>query len=64
MRPETVMTLYRDIVLECQNCYTICRFADATVRRNCPACGLSIQNWNELRQQIQEHAASTNPGAA
>lgn len=48
MRPQTTMAIYQGIVLECQHCYAICRFTDAAVRRNCPACGQDITNWEEL----------------
>ena len=44
----TTMTLYQDVVLECQHCYMICRYLDAAVRRHCPACGRTIANWAEL----------------
>ena len=64
MGSETVMTVYQGVVLECQNCYTVCRFADTTARRHCPSCGLDIQNWDELEQQIREQASSPTGGAA
>jgi hypothetical protein len=59
MSHQTTMTIYQDVVLECQHCYMICRYADAAVRRNCPACGRAIANWGELtalRQEKSLHA--------
>jgi hypothetical protein len=54
MAQQTTMTLYQDVVLECQHCYMICRYTDAAVRRNCPACGRAIANWAELVAMRQE----------
>ena len=56
MPQQTTMTLYRDVVLECQHCYVICRYTDAAVRRNCPACGRAIANWAELAAMYQEQS--------
>jgi hypothetical protein len=52
MAQQTTMTIYQDVVLECQHCYTICRYTDAVVRRHCPACGLAIANWEALTESI------------
>ncbi len=49
MPPQTTMRIYPDVVLECQHCYHICRYTEAAVRRNCPACGRSIANWETLQ---------------
>jgi hypothetical protein len=54
MPQRTTMTIYQDVVLECQHCYMICRYTDAAVRRNCPACGRAIGNWAELAAMQQE----------
>jgi predicted RNA-binding Zn-ribbon protein involved in translation (DUF1610 family) len=56
MAPQTIMAIYQDVVLECQHCYVICRYAEAAARHNCPACGLAIANWDELRQTVQTPA--------
>jgi hypothetical protein len=63
MAQQTTMTIYRDVVLECQHCYSICRYSDAAVRRNCPACGLTIGNWPELSagRQTQTLAVPQHP---
>jgi hypothetical protein len=50
------MTIYQGIVLECQHCYMICRYTEAMARHNCPACGLTIANWDELTAAIQAKA--------
>jgi hypothetical protein len=55
MAQQTTMTLYQEIVLECQRCYTICRYTDAARRRNCPACGLAIANWEALVEMVHQH---------
>ena len=54
MLPQTTMTIYRDIVLECQHCYMICRFADAAIRRKCPSCGRDIVAWEALVETVQQ----------
>ena len=54
MRSQATMALCPDIVLECQNCYMICRLMDAAHRRTCPSCGLDIANWDELIAAVQE----------
>ena len=54
MAQYATMTIYQGVVLECQHCYVICRYADAAVRRNCPACGRDIANWKELMATLQE----------
>ncbi len=54
MLPQTTMTMYRDIVLECQHCYMICRFADAAMRRKCPSCGRDIAAWEALVETVQK----------
>jgi hypothetical protein len=54
MRPHTTMTIYRDIVLECQHCYMICRFADAAIRRTCPSCGRDIAAWEALVEAVRK----------
>jgi hypothetical protein len=54
MPHQTTMTLYQGVVLECQHCYMICRYTDAAVRRNCPACGRAIANWAALVAIQQE----------
>ena len=56
MPQQTTMAIYQDIVLECQHCYIICRYTEAVARRNCPACGLPITNWDELTTAIQAKA--------
>lgn len=56
MAQQTTMAIYQDVVLECQHCYVICRYSEAAVRHNCPACGLVIANWDELRQAVQAQA--------
>ena len=63
MAQQTTMIIYRDVVLECQHCYMICRYNEAAVRRNCPACGRAIDNWQELAaaQQTQMPAGSQRP---
>ncbi len=58
MPPQTTMTLYQGVVLECQRCYAICRFPDAATRCHCPFCGLDIANWEELSAVVQ---AKTRP---
>lgn len=54
MTPKTTMHICQDIVLECQHCYVICRYSEAAVRRNCPACGRNIGNWDALTHALQE----------
>ena len=68
MAQQTTMAIYQDVVLECQHCYVICRYSEAAVRRNCPACGLAIANWDELRQTVrtqtqQSHAPAGSPAS-
>jgi hypothetical protein len=69
MAQQTTMTVYRDVVLECQHCYMICRYSEAAVRRNCPACGRAIGNWHELTDALQaqtptapQHPLPVEPG--
>jgi hypothetical protein len=64
MPQQTTMTLYRDVVLECQHCYMICRYSDAAVRRNCPACGRTIANWAELAAMRQEQSLPSRAPAS
>ena len=64
MPQQTTMTLYQDVVLECQHCYMICRYSDAAVRRNCPACGRAITNWAELAVMRQEQSLPSAPASA
>lgn len=54
MTPQTVMQVYRGVVLECQVCYQVCRYHEAAIRRNCPNCGRPIGNWQELAQVTQQ----------
>lgn len=64
MAQQTTMVICQDTVLECQHCYVICRYAEASVRQNCPACGRTITNWKELTATVQEHmrpSASESP---
>jgi hypothetical protein len=61
MAQQTSMAIYQDIALECQHCYTICRYTDAAVRRNCPACGLIIANWAELAAAVQARIPPAPP---
>jgi hypothetical protein len=63
MPQQTTMTLYQDVVLECHHCYMICRYADAAVRRNCPACGRAIANWAELTAVHQEKSPPAQANA-
>jgi predicted RNA-binding Zn-ribbon protein involved in translation (DUF1610 family) len=58
MAQQTTMTIYQDIVLECQHCYVICRYMEAAVRRNCPACGRAIANWAELTDIVRKKTQS------
>ena len=60
MRPQTTMTVYPAIVLECQNCRMICRLTDTAARRNCPSCGLDIANWDELMAAAQQDAVENS----
>ena len=55
---QTEMSVYPDVVLECQRCYGICRLIDAAKRRTCPSCGLDIINWDELIASLQEQEIS------
>ena len=70
MAPQTTMRICQDLILECQHCYMICRYTDAAVRRNCPACGLAIANWETLtaaqhaREQGKAGAAEQGPDPA
>lgn len=54
MAQQTKMIIHQGVVLECQHCYVICRYTEAAVRHNCPACGRAIANWNELAKAVQE----------
>jgi hypothetical protein len=54
MNQQTTMDIYRDIVLECQHCYAVCRYAEASRRRTCPSCGLAITNWDALTERVRE----------
>jgi hypothetical protein len=54
MAQQTTMAIYQGMVLECQHCYAICRYTDAAVRRNCPACGRAVANWKMLSEAAQE----------
>ena len=60
MTPQTVMHVYRGVVLECQSCYRVCRYHEAAVRRNCPDCGLPIAHWQEL-EQVTQHGQRVPP---
>ncbi len=60
MPAQTTMAFYTGIVLECQRCYQVCRWEDATVRRNCPHCGLDIGNWQTVLKEVQKRAAPAN----
>jgi hypothetical protein len=53
MPAQITMALYTGVVLECQNCYQICRWADAAARQNCPSCGLDIGNWQTLSDEVR-----------
>jgi predicted RNA-binding Zn-ribbon protein involved in translation (DUF1610 family) len=64
MPQQTTMTLYQDVVLECQHCYMICRYTDAAVRRNCPACGRAIANWAKLAAMRQEQSLPAHAPAS
>jgi predicted RNA-binding Zn-ribbon protein involved in translation (DUF1610 family) len=64
MSQQTTMTLYQDVVLECQHCYMICRYTDAAVRRNCPACGRAIANWAELDALRREKSLPSHTPAS
>jgi hypothetical protein len=57
MPAHITMALYTGIVLECQHCYRICRWSEATVRRNCPSCGLEIGNWQALTDELAKREA-------
>jgi hypothetical protein len=63
MASQTTMTIYQEVALECQHCYLICRYIDAAVRRNCPACGLTIANWEGLTAAVQAQGHHTQPSA-
>ena len=54
MTSQTVMRVYWGVVLECQFCYRVCRYHEAAVRRNCPACGLPIAHWQELEHMTRQ----------
>jgi hypothetical protein len=60
MPAHVTMALYTDIVLECQNCYQICRWTDAAVRQNCPSCGLHIGNWQTLSDEVRTRLRSAS----
>jgi predicted RNA-binding Zn-ribbon protein involved in translation (DUF1610 family) len=60
---QTTMTFYQDVVLECQHCYMICRYVDAAVRHNCPACGRAIANWTELAAMREGKCPPSPEGA-
>jgi hypothetical protein len=62
MPPQSTMHIYQGIALECQHCYMICRYTDAAVRRNCPACGLAIANWPALEAAVQAQTGPGEPG--
>jgi predicted RNA-binding Zn-ribbon protein involved in translation (DUF1610 family) len=64
MTQPTTMTVYRDVVLECQRCFTICRYAEAAVRHNCPACGRAIANWDELAAALNRVSAPASQPSA
>lgn len=55
MPQQTSMTIYQGVTLECQHCYMICRYSDATVRQSCPSCGRSIENWAAITEAVQQH---------
>ncbi len=57
MPAQTTMVLYTGIVLECQRCYHICRWGDAATRRHCPHCGLDIDNWQALVDEVKQRTA-------
>lgn len=54
MSQQTTMALCQDIVLECQHCYTVCRYTEASKRRKCPSCGLAIVNWEALTERVRD----------
>jgi predicted nucleic acid-binding Zn-ribbon protein len=54
MPQQTSMTIYRDVVLECQHCYMICRYSDAEVRQSCPSCGRNISNWTAIMEALRK----------
>lgn len=54
MPQQTRMTIYRDVVLECQHCYMICRYTDANARQSCPSCGRNISNWAALTEAVRK----------
>ena len=56
MPQQTSMTIYQGVALECQHCYTICRYSDANVRHSCPSCGRSIENWTAVAEAVQQNA--------
>ncbi len=56
MAQQTTMTIYQDIVLECQHCYMICRSSEAEVRHSCPSCGRAIANWEAVTKAIRKSA--------
>lgn len=54
MPQQTSMTIYREVVLECQHCYMICRYSDAEVRQSCPSCGRNISNWAAMMEAVRQ----------
>jgi predicted RNA-binding Zn-ribbon protein involved in translation (DUF1610 family) len=57
MPQQTSMIIYRDVVLECQHCYMICRYRDAEVRHSCPSCGRNISNWSAITEAVRKDIA-------
>ena len=54
MPQQTSVMIYRDVVLECQHCYMICRYSDAEVRQSCPSCGRDIANWAAIMESVRQ----------
>lgn len=63
MPQQTSMSVYQGVALECQHCYMICRYSDATVRHSCPSCGRSIENWTSIAEAVQQHAQAVQRSA-
>ncbi len=57
MPAQVTMAFFTGVVLECQNCYQICRLDEASIRRNCPSCGLDIGNWQALMEEVKSRSA-------
>lgn len=61
MPQQTRMTIYQDVVLECQHCYMICRYTDADGRRSCPSCGRTIANWAAIAEAVRKEVRKPPP---